>query len=524
MGSGRGSSRRREATCVVRPTAIPAGARQTRTAAAGLVRGPVLVLLSLLLGGCAGSMHTRAQGTPSTEPVDCRGLFDEVAERVAAAGVRDAQTRRLPGFPHLRVDRFWASYADEVEGEALRYWLRRLQQMGVEGTLVELSRLDRGALPPERTRDELAAEVRHCAARLVERDLGRPGALERLREAAPVEDDYSTLARVLGLYPVTSIFMRRGAVRLQERVRRLYGEFAGGGAEGMVAYGPAFDTRAAVPTASLLRRAAERNPLGVPWTEPEESRALLEAFAPVWRIEQRSAADRPGRVLRGGDGPTVDDGVPAVYAYVSHTRFQGAPLLQLNYVIWFSERPSTGWIDWYGGRLDGVVWRVTLDDDGAPLVYDSIHSCGCYHQVFPTGRLALAAQDEPASEPLFIPQAAPALQPGGRIELTLRAGDHYLVRVAALPEGIGGQRGYRLLDYDALRRLRGDDGSVGLFRADGIVAGTERLERWFLWPAGIREPGAMRQRGRQPIAFVGRRHFDDANLLDGFFQRAGVPD
>ncbi len=495
-----------------------------RTAAARLMRGLALAALGLILGGCAGSMHSRTQGAASAEPADCRRLFEELAERVDAAGVRDAETRRLAGFPHLRVDRFWASYAKDVEGETLRYWLRRLQEMGVEGTLVELSRLDRGALPPGYTRDELAAEVKRCAGRLVERDLERVNALERIREAARVGDDYSTLARVLGLYPVTSVFMRRGAVRLQERVRRLYGDFAGGRGEATVGYGPAPGARTAVPVASLLRRAAERNPLGVPWTRPEESRLLLEAFAPVWRIEQRSAADRPGRVLLGPDGPTVDDGAPALYGYVSYTRFRGAPLLQLNYVVWFSERPSKGGIDWYGGRLDGVVWRVTLDEDGVPLVYDSIHSCGCYHQVFPTERLALAAPGEPDSEPLFIPQAAPVLRPGGRIGLTLRAGDHYLVGVAALPEGAGGQRAYRLLDYDALRRLRGEHGAAGLFRADGIVAGTERLERWFLWPAGIREPGAMRQRGRQPIAFVGRRHFDDAGLFDGFFQRALAPD
>ncbi len=31
---------------------------------------------------------------------------------------------------------------------------------------------------------------------------------------------------------------------------------------------------------------------------------------------------------------------------------------------------------------------------------------------------------------------------------------------------------------------------------------------------GISSPGAMRQAGTQATAFVGRRHFDDADLLD----------
>ena len=58
-----------------------------------------------------------------------------------------------------------------------------------------------------------------------------------------------------------------------------------------------------------------------------------------------------------------------------------------------------------------------------------------------------------------------------------------------------------------------------LFGTDGIIAGTERLERFLLWPTGIANPGAMRQWGTHATAFVGRRHFDDPDLLDRAFQR-----
>jgi hypothetical protein len=36
---------------------------------------------------------------------------------------------------------------------------------------------------------------------------------------------------------------------------------------------------------------------------------------------------------------------------------------------------------------------------------------------------------------------------------------------------------------------------------------------------GISSPGSMRQSGRQPTAFIGRRHFDDADLLEKRFER-----
>jgi hypothetical protein len=76
-------------------------------------------------------------------------------------------------------------------------------------------------------------------------------------------------------------------------------------------------------------------------------------------------------------------------------------------------------------------------------------------------------------------------------------------------------------DYGELYATPDADGNpVSLFRADGIVAGTERTERHLLWPTGVPEPGAMRERGRQAIAFLGRRHFDDADLLDSLFRPA----
>jgi hypothetical protein len=55
------------------------------------------------------------------------------------------------------------------------------------------------------------------------------------------------------------------------------------------------------------------------------------------------------------------------------------------------------------------------------------------------------------------------------------------------------------------------------------MPGTERGERALFWPMGIASPGAMRQWGRQPTAFVGRRHFDDAHLLSDRFEWTGHP-
>ena len=71
---------------------------------------------------------------------------------------------------------------------------------------------------------------------------------------------------------------------------------------------------------------------------------------------------------------------------------------------------------------------------------------------------------------------------------------------------------YSLVDYGQLRSLpRHQDGRASMFDQDGLGIGTERLERFILWPTGVLSPGAMRQWGHHAVAFVGTRHFDNSS-------------
>jgi len=95
---------------------------------------------------------------------------------------------------------------------------------------------------------------------------------------------------------------------------------------------------------------------------------------------------------------------------------------------------------------------------------------------------------------------------------------HYIERVA---EALGTDSlvRYELRPYGELRSLlRLSGGRASAFGEDGLVRGTERAERFVFWPMGIASAGAMRQWGRQATAFVGRRHFDDADLFEKRFR------
>jgi len=75
-----------------------------------------------------------------------------------------------------------------------------------------------------------------------------------------------------------------------------------------------------------------------------------------------------------------------------------------------------------------------------------------------------------------------------------------------------------VLEHGTEKADRTGTGTRSLFGPDGIVPGTQRGERFFFWPMGIASAGAMRQWGRHATAFVGRRHFDDAQLLERRFE------
>jgi hypothetical protein len=196
----------------------------------------------------------------------------------------------------------------------------------------------------------------------------------------------------------------------------------------------------------------------------------------------------------------------------SYTRFGGEVLLQLNYIIWLPDRPPNGWIDIYAGKFDGLIWRVTLRMDGKPLAFDSIHSCGCYYQIFP-GAGVRVAQPEDGSEPIFSPMPILGPNPGERVLVRLASSTHFIQAVASEKPSPDAKH-YGWLDYDQLRSLPMPSGlNRSMFDSDGLVRCSQRPERFLLWPMGVPSAGAMRQWGTHAIAFLGKRHFDDPWLM-----------
>jgi hypothetical protein len=471
--------------------------------------------LVMLVGGCAG------QNLPPN--ADCVRWFATLDETVDRAAVRDAAAYRIPGFPYLRADRFLASFRGEVNDspEAFAEWTDRMRALDAAARHYEIQNLPTARLAALGVADRKGALAKSdaCAAELRRMDLAEPSRLRALAEGAVVPDDYSEPSRVLGIYPLVTLPLSIGVERWQEEAVDLFRQTAAGAASpGAVArYEPAAEPVAHLSARVLLDRTAPSR-LGIPQLSGDDRETLFRIFAPVFEIATTGDDDRFGQLRWGAaPAPEVDLSRPTVYRRLAFTRYRGRVLVQLVYTIWFRRRPPGSALDWAAGTLDGLVFRVTLDPRGQPLVYDTIHPCGCYHMFFPTARVKVAPPPQPGIEWAFVPATLPSVDSAWRLVLTVASRNHYLI---GMRFDIGGRGiGYRFAEDDKLRSLSTPDGATrqSIFGPDGIVPGTERGERLLFWPTGVNDTGAMRQWGRHATAFLGRRHFDDPDLIERRF-------
>jgi len=468
----------------------------------------LFILFSLILVGCSTTRITSLEPPSSSD--HCRTLFTTVDRMVFESGVRDREAHVLVNFPYLRVSRFYSSFKTSLNSEShYKTWLNQLASLDKEARHIELKNL-----PPDykaRIGEDIEPRLDHCREALIhsEGNMFRKAIIDQ----ANVPDDYGAWYRILGLYPVTALFVSSGVEDLYAEVAATY----------------ATDLNRLPIAGKLMRWSSAQNGalevskvrqilsdsvdvLGVPRPNQRQLNQLFTTFAPIWEVDVVDRNDMIGVPTKISGDLEIDTGKPTTYHKLSYTRFMGATLLQLNYVIWFPARASD---DIYGGKIDGINWRVTLGQDGTPLMYDAIHNCGCYHKFYPSPTLRLRS-DLPTSyfEPPLAPQQAPDKAP---VTLRISHLTHYIenVRHESHPEAY---IPINTVNYDQLRSLPSPTGVLSMFDDHGLVPESSRSERYILWPMGVPSPGAMRQWGKHSTAFVGKRHFDDPYLIESLFE------
>ncbi|HEX5844555.1 MAG TPA: hypothetical protein VFY62_18920 [Pseudomonas sp.] len=453
-------------------------------------------LLGALLSGCAG--------LASSPHASCGALFEQL--QAATHTYQDVQHQRLAGFPGLRSDRTLALLGHSARNaEQRQLWLQRLAEHDNQASLIEIAQL-----PPAPRRfwssTSRQTALGACRTAQIAALNSDPAAFAQAVAAAQIADDYRGWARALGLYPLFEPFYRRGIAAWQQAAAQARAPEDG---PQWLGYRPIqLSAQAPMPPQRL-------DALGLPQVTAERLDALFARHAPWLKIAQASRHDRIGSPHYRNDGSRdLHNLQPRLYQHLGWSQLGGRWHLQLIYQFWFGQRPKQHALDLFGGELDGLLWRVTLDAQGNALLYDSIHPCGCWHSFYLPQDSTLQLQQADNEEAR---QAQPLEFKGDQAAtLWLSAGEHQLQWVDARRSAYPAIA-YQSAELDQLRQLPHPQGRRSLYGADGLIPGSQRLERWLLWPSGVKSAGAMRQWGRHATAFIGRAHFDDPHLLERYF-------
>ena len=460
-------------------------------------------------------------------PEECQSSLSTLDEKVNRSGARDAAGSPITGFPYLRANRFLSSMKDRIDIQGGRdQWSLWMQNLDLEAKGKEISNLPDDVIssfPPEQrkepTRAELCDRVKSCSDKLFQHDAMRPDFYGILNPHVEVPDEYSLATRAIGLYPLAAIPVAILTDASRKRVRSWYKtNLEDLPVDGRLSsFTPAKTFSLSREEIQTIIDLSKGNPLNVPRPDEAAGKKIVEHFAPVFVQDVAAPYDRIGRLVWNGKCPDVDQEKPTVYYYFSNAFLRGSPILQINYVIWFSERAGKRAPAIERGHLDGLTLRMSLDEGGQPFMVDIVNDCGCYHLFAPKKNRVDRIISKPLKFDPFVPQWLPDLLPGQRLGVRLNSGWHQVQRLIA-GEDFAESIPYELVPYDVLEVLPRDDGRTeSIFNSKGIAKCSERIERFILFSMGIPKIGSMRQRGHHAIELIGRAQFDDPNLFDQSF-------
>ncbi|MBL4572382.1 MAG: hypothetical protein JKY86_04825 [Gammaproteobacteria bacterium] len=481
----------------------------------------ISLVFAFVLTACQGTRNrtsdTYSNSISKQLPSSCERDIQAFRNVVGRDGVTNASTPALPFYPLLHSNRFLHSLSHSAESSGeVSQWALLLAELAIETREAENKNL---STPWDNSSLKELADCSRAIARESQYEKDRSAVLSTVQQSE-FPAHYLQFRQALGALSVLRPFLKQRilALHTDERrwfleeesfMRRIHYEID---AE------PPVTGSVASSVADWMKAAYASNELALPLLQESELDSLFVEHAPRLQIEFADDNDQIGAVEWVDNQISISSAKPTVYTLSSMTQFEGRKLLQLNYVFWFAARKPTALIDLYSGIVDSIIWRVTLDEDGQVLLYDSIHSCGCYHKFFLASDNLIVKSQPTSQEPVNIFELDASTTHNG-LTLSITANEHYIVGVdSTLPNAQGESLLYGIRPYDLLHNLNSGGRNRSLFDDQGLITGSERLERFTLWPTGILSVGTMRQWGTHATGFIEEQHFDDADLLEQYFQ------
>lgn len=368
-------------------------------------------------------------------------------------------------------------------------------------------------------RREVSGRVEFCSEKLFNREKTSEGFDSLLAARVDVPDEYSLFRRAIGLYPLmvipVAIVNHHAEVKTESWFGRSLDQLPVLGR--LETYAPREDRALTEEEMNGILEDSRKNALGIPLPDEDRGRRLARSLAPTIVQDVAAPYDQIGQAVWRGNRIGIDPERPTVYYYLSHAFLRGEPILQINYVTWYSERAGETPPSIEKGHLDGWTYRVSLDHRGRVFMVDVMSNCGCYQLFAPARERIERIISSPFKPDPFVPQWLPAPVPGNRIAIRVSSGWHRAERLLPASD-IHDPVLYDLVPYDRLKALPGGaKGTESIFDSRGMVKGSDRVERFILFSMGIPNIGSMREKGHHAIALIGRTHFDDPYLFERSF-------
>jgi len=391
-------------------------------------------------------------------PAEYTRFYNYLDQAVHKADVWNTSNLFIPGFPYLRANRFLVVLKEKVNNDSQRkFWVQWMRQLDIEARMKEIRNLPESALAdlaaqlgeiPER--EILARKLFFYSEKLFQHDKKQEGFYEVLKAAINNgSGEYSILMRTLGLYPVFSLPVLYATNSSYNEFRQWHKkplndiEVQGQ----MKVYVPTQNKRFPKEDVSRMFGPSKRNILGIPQLTKAEMEELTIAMAPVFYQDVVDDYDKFGQVVWEGDRVAINYHKPTIYYYVSYSFIKGEPVIQVNYVTWYSARmgPNAPWFE--RGPLDGMTVRITLDTEGVPIMVDIMNNCGCYHFFVPRKEKVVRVVSKPLALDPLVPAWLPDSFPQERLNLRINSGWHQVQKIYS-GEIPSNALSYHLVPYD----------------------------------------------------------------------------
>lgn len=496
----------------------------------------ICVTIVGVLSGCASRLPVQFvhRAPEAKRAVHFYGVLDR---HLVDQGNQNALGTRVKGFPYLRTNRFLTGLKPALNlndrskpalQDSKKQWIRHLQALDLSARESEIRTLTDTSIqsifrelgdPDVKHRDDLIAALKKFSSLMLVLDRKNPDFYNTVFQRVVSEDDYSGFLRFMGAYPLAYgpilYFTRRAYDRMDKSHQQdpLQRHPSGDLVHYRCAVKRDFDTQ----TIGDLFSGTKKDTLGIYRFSQNELETLAAYYAPVYTQDTTGPNDMFGKVIWKQDRVTVNFRDPTVYYYFSHALLDQTPVFQVNYVIWYLSRdgPDVPWFE--KGNLDGLTFRVTLDSTGMPMMTDIVHNCGCYHFFVPKRDLISGMKPFATQIGNTTPAWLPKRYPDEQLSIWVSSGWHQVQHIG-IDHPASGSKPYVLIPYGVLESLGKKDQRESIFDDKGIVKGSQRIEPYLLFSAGIPEIGAMRQRTRQPTRLIGREHFDNPKIFNNHFE------